>query len=225
MPEEHTRIEVDRIAWLLFCPDDRSRTTLTNENVLGRIYVVGDVMADATLRFAPIARAAPPGALPAAHLRRRHGSSPGERLPAAPGTDRRGAEPARGARDLPGAPAYPVPARAREARARAARPSHRTAQLPRARLPRLAGPRDRDGLRRPAEGGVLVRRPLRDAFGRPPSGWTPCHGRERARRRRPRRSRRGRRRCRLPARRPVLYGDGHASERITQVLLATMPGR
>jgi UDP-N-acetylglucosamine 2-epimerase len=29
----------------------------------------------------------------------------------------------------------------------------------------------------------------------------------------------------MPARRPVLYGDGHASERITQVLLATMPGR
>jgi UDP-N-acetylglucosamine 2-epimerase len=56
MPEEHARIEVDRIAWLLFCPDDRSRTTLEAEDVLGRIYVVGDVMADAALRFAPIAR-------------------------------------------------------------------------------------------------------------------------------------------------------------------------
>jgi prepilin-type processing-associated H-X9-DG protein len=29
----------------------------------------------------------------------------------------------------------------------------------------------------------------------------------------------------LPARLPVLYGDGHASERIAQVLVATMPGR
>jgi UDP-GlcNAc3NAcA epimerase len=29
----------------------------------------------------------------------------------------------------------------------------------------------------------------------------------------------------MPAKCPVLYGDGHASERITQVLLATMPGR
>lgn len=57
MPEEHTRIEVDRIAWLLFCPDDRSRSTLAREGVLGRTYVVGDVMADASLRFAPIARA------------------------------------------------------------------------------------------------------------------------------------------------------------------------
>lgn len=56
MPEEHARIEVDRISWLLFCPDDRSQATLEEENVLGRIYVVGDVMADASRRFAPIAR-------------------------------------------------------------------------------------------------------------------------------------------------------------------------
>ena len=56
MPEEHTRIEVDRIAWLLFCPDDRSQAKLIEEGTLGRIHVVGDVMADATLRFAPIAR-------------------------------------------------------------------------------------------------------------------------------------------------------------------------
>jgi UDP-GlcNAc3NAcA epimerase len=60
MPEEHTRIEVDRIAWLLFCPDDRSRRTLQSEGVLGRIYVVGDVMADASRLFAPIARTAFP---------------------------------------------------------------------------------------------------------------------------------------------------------------------
>jgi UDP-GlcNAc3NAcA epimerase len=60
MPEEHTRIEVDRLAWLLFCPDDRSRRTLQEEGVLGRIYVVGDVMADASRIFAPLARAAFP---------------------------------------------------------------------------------------------------------------------------------------------------------------------
>src|SRR5262245_41108348 len=28
MPEEHNRIETDRLAWLLFCPDDRSKRTL-----------------------------------------------------------------------------------------------------------------------------------------------------------------------------------------------------
>jgi UDP-N-acetylglucosamine 2-epimerase (non-hydrolysing)/UDP-GlcNAc3NAcA epimerase len=56
MPEEHARIEVDRIAWLLFCPNDRARATLTREGVLGQAHVVGDVMAEASARFAPIAR-------------------------------------------------------------------------------------------------------------------------------------------------------------------------
>src|SRR6266568_6272790 len=56
MPEERNRIEVDGIAALLFCPDERSRGTLQTEGVSGRIEVVGDVMADASLRFAPIAR-------------------------------------------------------------------------------------------------------------------------------------------------------------------------
>ena len=56
MPEERARIEVDRLATLLLCPDERSATTLRAEGVPGRTEVVGDVMADATLRFAPIAR-------------------------------------------------------------------------------------------------------------------------------------------------------------------------
>lgn len=60
MPEEHNRIETDRLAWLLFCPDDRSRGILREEGVLGRIFVVGDVMADASRVFAPVARAAFP---------------------------------------------------------------------------------------------------------------------------------------------------------------------
>jgi UDP-N-acetylglucosamine 2-epimerase len=56
MPEERARIEVDRLAAVLFCPDDRSAETLAAEGVAGEAVVVGDVMADATLRFAPIAR-------------------------------------------------------------------------------------------------------------------------------------------------------------------------
>jgi UDP-GlcNAc3NAcA epimerase len=56
MPEERARIEVDRLAALLLCPDERSAATLRSEGVGGRVEVVGDVMADATLRFAPIAR-------------------------------------------------------------------------------------------------------------------------------------------------------------------------
>jgi UDP-GlcNAc3NAcA epimerase len=56
MPEERTRIEVDRIATVLFCPDERSAAALRDEGVHGEIHVVGDVMADASARFAPIAR-------------------------------------------------------------------------------------------------------------------------------------------------------------------------
>jgi UDP-GlcNAc3NAcA epimerase len=56
MPEEHNRIEVDRIASLLLCPDERSRRILREEGVTGRAEVVGDVMADANFKLAPIAR-------------------------------------------------------------------------------------------------------------------------------------------------------------------------
>jgi len=56
MPEERNRIAVDRMSALLFCPDERSRATLLAEGVGGAIEVVGDVMADASFRFAPIAR-------------------------------------------------------------------------------------------------------------------------------------------------------------------------
>jgi UDP-GlcNAc3NAcA epimerase len=56
MPEERNRIAVDRISQLLLPPDERSKATLEREGVPGRIEVVGDVMADASMRFAPIAR-------------------------------------------------------------------------------------------------------------------------------------------------------------------------
>jgi len=56
MPEERNRIAVDRIAQLLFTPDERSRDQLAAEGVPGRAEVVGDVMADATRLFEPIAR-------------------------------------------------------------------------------------------------------------------------------------------------------------------------
>jgi UDP-N-acetylglucosamine 2-epimerase len=56
MPEERNRIAVDAIAALLLPPDERSAATLRAEGVPGRIEVIGDVMADACFRFAPIAR-------------------------------------------------------------------------------------------------------------------------------------------------------------------------
>jgi UDP-GlcNAc3NAcA epimerase len=56
MPEERNRLEVDRVSTLLLCPDERSAAQLESEGVAGRREVVGDVMADATRLFAPIAR-------------------------------------------------------------------------------------------------------------------------------------------------------------------------
>ena len=56
MPEERNRIAVDRVARLLLTPDERSAVTLRTEGVGGRIEVVGDVMADACFRLAPLAR-------------------------------------------------------------------------------------------------------------------------------------------------------------------------
>ena len=56
MPEERARIEVDGLSALLLCPDERSVETLRAEGVAGRAEIVGDVMADATHRFGPIAR-------------------------------------------------------------------------------------------------------------------------------------------------------------------------
>jgi UDP-GlcNAc3NAcA epimerase len=56
MPEEHNRVEVDRVSSLLFAPDERSAEVLRGEQVSGRIEIVGDVMADVNRRLAPLAR-------------------------------------------------------------------------------------------------------------------------------------------------------------------------
>ncbi len=56
MPEERNRVEVDQLAALLLCPDERAREQLLHEGVPGRATVVGDVMGDAARLFAPLAR-------------------------------------------------------------------------------------------------------------------------------------------------------------------------
>ena len=55
MLEERNRIEVDRLAAILFAPDEQAAETLAGEGVPGRREVVGDVMLDATLQLAPVA--------------------------------------------------------------------------------------------------------------------------------------------------------------------------
>ncbi|MCZ7589340.1 MAG: UDP-N-acetylglucosamine 2-epimerase (non-hydrolyzing) [Gaiella sp.] len=82
MPEERARIEVDRLAALLLCPDERSVVTLRAEGAPGRAVVAGDVMADASLRFAPIARSHvppphPPGSYVVATVHREANVRPG----------------------------------------------------------------------------------------------------------------------------------------------------
>jgi UDP-GlcNAc3NAcA epimerase len=56
MPEERNRVEVDRLSSLLFTPDEHSAEQLAREGVPGRVAVVGDVMADATRVFLPVAK-------------------------------------------------------------------------------------------------------------------------------------------------------------------------
>ena len=81
MPEERNRIAVDRISALLLTPEERSAEQLRSEGVPGRIEVVGDVMADATRLFAPIAleRSAPSGEYAVLTIHREANTEP-ERL-------------------------------------------------------------------------------------------------------------------------------------------------
>ena len=60
MPEEWNRMQVDGMSTLLFCPDERAVEQLESEGIRARAEVVGDVMADATRIFLPIALKRPP---------------------------------------------------------------------------------------------------------------------------------------------------------------------
>jgi UDP-GlcNAc3NAcA epimerase len=56
MPEELNRLLVDRLAALLFCPTDVAVANLAAEGIVDGVHQVGDVMYDAHVRLAPIAR-------------------------------------------------------------------------------------------------------------------------------------------------------------------------
>jgi UDP-GlcNAc3NAcA epimerase len=57
MPEEVNRIVVDAVSTLLFCPTDAAVANLRREGITEGVHQVGDVMYDANVRLAPIARA------------------------------------------------------------------------------------------------------------------------------------------------------------------------
>ena len=56
MPEEHNRILTDHCADLLFCPTQTAVDLLRAEGVTQGVHLVGDVMYDAALQFAGVAR-------------------------------------------------------------------------------------------------------------------------------------------------------------------------
>ncbi|HEX2046012.1 MAG TPA: UDP-N-acetylglucosamine 2-epimerase (non-hydrolyzing) [Gaiellaceae bacterium] len=56
MPEEVNRLVVDRLSSLLFCPTDVAVANLAAEAITAGVHQVGDVMYDANRRLAPIAR-------------------------------------------------------------------------------------------------------------------------------------------------------------------------
>jgi UDP-N-acetylglucosamine 2-epimerase (non-hydrolysing)/UDP-GlcNAc3NAcA epimerase len=55
MPEELNRVLTDHASDLLFCSTDTAVANLARESVAGGVHLVGDVMADVSLTFAPIA--------------------------------------------------------------------------------------------------------------------------------------------------------------------------
>ena len=56
MPEEINRVVVDAVSTLLFCPTDVAVANLRREGRLEGVHQVGDVMYDANVRLAPLAR-------------------------------------------------------------------------------------------------------------------------------------------------------------------------
>jgi UDP-GlcNAc3NAcA epimerase len=56
MPEELNRVLVDRVAVLLFAPSETAVRNLAAEGITEGVHEVGDVMLDANLKLAPIAR-------------------------------------------------------------------------------------------------------------------------------------------------------------------------
>jgi UDP-GlcNAc3NAcA epimerase len=225
MPEETNRIEVDRISWLLFCPDDRSQATLESEGVLGRTYVVGDVMADASRLFAPVARARFPipyegGSYVVATVHRQANVE-----------QPRLGRIVEGLGGIEGLVVFPVHPRTR------ARLLEEELSLP--GNIRLVEPLSYLELASLASQARVI---VTDSGGlqkeaywygvpcvtvRPSTEWvdTVTLGANVLVDDDPDELAGAVRRARMPDSLPVLYGDGHASERIAQVLQATIPGR
>ena len=166
MPEELNRVLTDHASDLLFCSTETAVENLRNEAAVGAVHLVGDVMADVSLTFAPIAAersraladlALEPGGYLLVTAHRAGNVDVPDRLERLVALIER----------LPGAVVLPAPSAHGEAagRDRPARPAGERRQAdPAARLPRLPRAdaerhRRPDRLRRGPEGGL----PARDA--------------------------------------------------------------
>ena len=166
MPEERNRIEVDGSRATCSLPGRAlGRNAPRGGRRRGEIHVVGDVMADASrgsLRSRASAPDPRPAGSPAGSLRACDGPSRGERLgPTGSDASWRGSAELRRARRLP---AHPRTAGARGAGMRSPRRVRVIEPLGYLDFAALASQAhvNRDRLRRAPEGGVLVRRPVRD---------------------------------------------------------------
>ena len=222
MPEERARIEVDRIASLLLVPDERSAGILQDEGATGAIEVVGDVMADAVRLFAPLAR-------------RRHAPphAPGTYVLATLHREANVAQPrlgriAAGLSALPEPVVFPAHPRTRAALASAdVRLGPRVELLAPLGYLELAAAASQARAIVTDSGGLQ-----KEAYwygvpcvtARPSTEWvdTVELGANTLVDDDPDALVAAVAAARMPDERPVLYGDGHASERIAAVLLATM---
>jgi UDP-N-acetylglucosamine 2-epimerase len=225
MPEERNRIEVDRLSAVLFCPDERSVRNLEREGVSGRVVVTGDVMADAARLFLPIARERigidrQPGSYLVATLHR-EANVVGPRL-------RRIVEGLNRLRDPVVFPAHP--------RTRSAIAEARIGLEPHIELVEPLGYLELAALASQARviltdsGGLQ-----KEAYWygvpcvtmRPSTEWvdTVALGANTLVDDDPEAIVEAVAGARMPAERPVLYGDGHASERVAAALLGTIPCR
>ena len=232
MPEEQNRIETDRLSQLLFAPDERSRKTLEEEGIDGRIEVTGDVMADACFRLAPIARerstileslGVRPFTYSVTTLHREANVSPHRLSRILQGLSR-----------IDGPVVFPIHPRTRHAIGTLGESGGQT--LNNLRLVQPVGYLDMAALASQARVVVTDSGGLqKEAYWygvpcvttRPSTEWvdTVEAGANVLVDDDPDRIGEALATARMPAVRPVLYGDGHASERIAQVLVATIPSR
>lgn len=56
MPEEHNRVIIDHISEYLFAPTHRAKKYLQRDGVRGTVFVVGNTIVEATLRYSKIAK-------------------------------------------------------------------------------------------------------------------------------------------------------------------------